>query len=85
MSALQNYVDQKNQWGAIFGDAPLSLALSADRQRIAGMLDSDLSPENLSCDGELSGAEQSRRYRVLRAAALELKAVDPTVKFYEFG
>jgi len=58
MSTLQNYVDQKNQWSAIFGDAPLSLALSADRQHIAGMLDSDLSPENLSCDGR---AQRCRR------------------------
>jgi hypothetical protein len=44
---------------------------------VAACLDSDLSPENLTCDGELSRAEIVRRHRVLTAAATELARVDP--------
>ena len=44
---LQAYVDQKNRWSKIFGGKPLSLAIAADRQKIADCIDSDLSPENL--------------------------------------
>jgi hypothetical protein len=49
------------------------------------MIDCKLSPENLSCDGELSRTEVNRRYRALTAAAKDLLELDPTVKFYEFA
>jgi hypothetical protein len=85
MSALTDYVEQKNRWNAIFGKAPLSLAIAADRQRIADMIDSDLSPENLTCDGELSRSAVNAKYRQLNMAAKQLLQVDPEVKFYEFS
>jgi hypothetical protein len=44
---------------------------------VAACLDSDLSPENLTCDGELSRAEIVQRHRVLTAAAAELARLDP--------
>jgi len=84
MSALTDFVEQHNRWNAIFGKAPLSLAIAADRQVIAGMIDSGLSPENLTCDGELSRAAVQRKYKQLTTAAAQLKKVDPDVKFYEF-
>ena len=56
-SAIEQYVDQKNKWADIFGGTKLSLLNAQDRQRIAQSLDADLSPENLTCDGELRGAE----------------------------
>jgi hypothetical protein len=85
---LQKYLDQKNQWNAIFGSKPM--VIGQDNQRIADMIDSELSPENLTCDGELSRAQVNRaqvnaRYRQLIAAATELRRLDPTVKFYEFS
>ena len=55
--AIEQYVDQKNQWAGMFGGKKLSLLNKEDRQRIADSLDADLSPENLTCDGELSAAE----------------------------
>ena len=60
---------------------------AAGRKRVAEMIDSDLSPENLSCDGELPRAEVNRRYRELTAAAKDLVKLDPTVAqyMYEFG
>jgi hypothetical protein len=56
----------------------------ADRQRIADSLDADLSPENLTCDGELPRAEVQKRYNFLTRAAKELKSFDPSVEMYGF-
>jgi hypothetical protein len=80
---LQKYLDQKNQWNSIFGGKPL--IIGQDNQRIAEMIDSDLSPENLTCDGELPRSQVQARFRQLTAAATELRSLDPTVKFYEFS
>jgi hypothetical protein len=80
---LQKYLDQKNQWNSIFGGKPL--VIGKDNQRIADMIDGDLSPENLTCDGELPRSQVQARYRQLTAAAQELRSLDPTVKFYEFS
>lgn len=85
MKQLQAYVDRKNSWGKLFGAKTLSLNNAADRQKIADSIDADLSPENLSCDGELSRSQVQARYRALTQAACELKALDPSVKFYEFA
>jgi hypothetical protein len=83
VKTLQKYLDRKNQWNAIFGGKPL--IVGQDNQRIAEMIDSDLSPENLTCDGELPRSQVQARYRELNAAATELRRLDPTVKFYEFS
>ena len=83
MKNLQKYLDQKNQWNAIFGGKPM--VIGRDNQRIADMIDGDLSPENLTCDGELSRSQVQTRYRTLTVAAKELKQLDPSVKFYEFA
>jgi hypothetical protein len=48
------------------------------------MIDAALSPENLTCDGELPRAEVNRRYKELMTAAKQLKKLDPSVKFYEY-
>lgn len=60
---------------------------AAGRLRVAKMIDCDLSPENLSCDGELPRAEVNRRYRELTGAAKDLIKLDPTMAqhMYEFG
>ena len=81
--AIEQYVDSKNAWRKIFGEKPLSLMF--DAQKIADMLDADLSPENLTCDGELRGAALQKKANQLRRAAAELKALYPNVKFYEFN
>ena len=87
ISTLEAYVEQENKWAQAFNKKakPLSLLNAADRQRIAESIDCRLSPENLSCDGELSRAETNRRYRMLTRCAEELLSIDPSVKFYEFG
>jgi hypothetical protein len=77
MRTLQAYVEQKNKWRAVFGSAPLSLASATDRQRIAETIDAELSPENLTCDGELSNTEVRARHKQLITAAKQLAELDP--------
>ena len=84
MQALQKFVDQKNHWNSFFKGTQYSLNTKADRQALADMIDSALSPENLTCDGELPRAEVNRRYKELMTAAKQLKKLDPAVKFYEY-
>lgn len=84
ISTLEQYVEQKNAWGRMFGSQPLSLLRAEDRQKIAESIDSDLSPENLTCDGELPRSQVQQRYRMLNRAAQELLSIDPSVTFYEY-
>ena len=84
MKALQNFVDQKNRWNSFFKGPQYTLNTAKDRQALADMIDSALSPENLTCDGELSRTEVNRRYKELMTAAKQLKQLDPSVKFYEY-
>lgn len=83
MKALAQFVKQRNQFNSVFGIAPLDLTVAADRQRIADIVDSALSPENLTCDGELSRSQVNARYKELTTVAKELKQLDPAVTFYE--
>ena len=77
MTALQAYIDQKNKWQKLFKGPHYEIQTAKGRRVVAACLDSDLSPENLTCDGELSRAEIVRRHRVLTAAATELARIDP--------
>lgn len=85
MKALQAYIDQKNKWNAIFKGRQYEITTAAGRQQVADSLDADLSPENLTCDGELPRSQVQSRYRALSAAARELQKLDASVKFYEFS
>ena len=88
MKALQAYIDRQNKWNAMFGNhTPYEVATAAGRKRVADMIDCALSPENLSCDGELSRTETNRRYRELTAAARDLVKLDPSMAqhMYDFG
>ena len=77
MKELTAYVEQANKWNAIFRGEQFTLATAEGRRRLAQKLDADLSPENLTCDGELSRAEVTRRYKTLTACALQLNKLDP--------
>ena len=85
MKALKAYLDRKNAYATIFGAKELTLTNATDRQKIADSIDSDLSPENLTCDGELPRSLVQARYKELTNAAKELKQLDPSVKFYEYS
>lgn len=82
---LEHFVEQENRMAGIFNSKTLSLLRAEDRQRIADMIDASLSPENLTCDGELSGRQVQQKYNYLTRCAQELLSIDPSVKFYEFS
>ena len=74
MKNLQAYIDQKNAWNTIFGQAPMTFPLSqTDADKIASTLDSDLSPENLHCDGEISATQAQRKYNYYGKVIKELE------------
>jgi len=83
MKDLNQYVAQKNSWNAMFKGRVYDLSIALDRQLIADALDADLSPENLTCDGELPRAQVIARAKFLNKAAEQLLKLDPTVKMYE--
>ena len=85
ISTLEQYVEQKNKWRSIFNQAPLSLLNGKDRQSIANSIDSELSPENLTCDGELRGSQVRAKQQYLFRCAEELISIDPSVTFYELS
>ena len=85
MKALEKFVKDKNHWNSFFKGEQYEIATQAGRQRVADMIDSALSPENLTCDGELPRTEVQRRYKELITAARQLKKLDPAVTFYEYS
>ena len=84
MRALQEFIAQKNHWNSFFKGEQYEITTAQGRQRVADMIDSSLSPENLTCDGELSASQVRARYKELSTAAKQLKRLDPSVKFYEY-
>ena len=85
ISTIEQYVERKNSFAKLFGTPALSLLRAEDRQKIADSIDAELSPENLTCDGELSRSQVQQRYNFLTRAAQELQSIDPSVTFYEFN
>ena len=84
ISTLEAWLDRQNQFNRVFNSPALSLLNAKDRQRIADKIDAALSPENLSCDGELPAREVQSRYKFLTRCAQELKSIDPSVEIYEY-
>jgi hypothetical protein len=87
MRNLTAYMKQKNEWTAIFNGYPYEVKTAEGRKRLALTIDSELSPENLTCDGELSRSQVNARYRQLTAAARDLIALDASTAqyMYEFS
>ena len=89
MKALNALIKQENAWSSIFNGkfVPYEVVTVGGRERVAKMIDAKLSPENLSCDGELPIAQVRARYRALTAAAQDLVRLDPSMAqfMYEFG
>jgi len=82
ISTLEHYVERKNAWLALFNSDPLSLLDSKDRVKIAKSLDSDLSPENLTCDGELRGTALRNRQAYLTRCVDELLSIDSSCNYF---
>ncbi len=85
ISNLEQYVERKNSWGRIFNSKQLSLLNAKDRQSIANSIDADMSPENLTCDGELPASQVRARVKYLTSCAEQLLTIDSNVTFSEMG
>ena len=88
MKALNALIKQENAWASIFNNhTAYEVATAQGRERVAKRIDAKLSPENLSCDGELPMSQVRARYRSLTAAAQDLVRLDPSMAqfMYEFG
>ena len=58
MKNLKAYVESKNQWNALFGIAPMTFPLSqSNANSLMDSIASELSPENLHCDGEITARQ----------------------------
>lgn len=75
MQNITAYVKRINVFSRVTGRPGLSLDSAADRKQIAEGLECDLSPENLTCDGELSAAQVRQRAKFLNACVKELAAI----------
>jgi site-specific recombinase XerD len=84
LSTIEAYVEQKNAFRKLFKQPEFSLLRASDRQYIASMLDSDISPENITCDGERAPSQVRQLYAFYTRAAQELKSIDGDLVFAEF-
>jgi len=83
MKALNEYVEGRNRIRALFKQRPLDLSKAKDRQQLADDISCSLSPENLSCDGELPRSVIQKKYLMLTRVRQQLERLDPQVSFYE--
>jgi hypothetical protein len=75
MRKLQKFIQDQNQWNAIFGTAPITFPLTQKNvDDLAKSIDSKLSPENLNCDGERPYKEAIRIGNYLNDVLDELNA-----------
>ena len=75
MQTLKKFINDNNRWIALFNKQGITFPLTqADADDLARTLDSQLSPENLHCDGEISVAQANKKYRFLATVCSELEA-----------
>ena len=83
MKALNDYVEGRNRIRALFKQRPLSLDSAKDRQQLADDISCSLSPENLTCDGEIPRSVVQRKWQMLTRVRQQLQKLDSAVTFYE--
>ena len=74
MKNLQHYIDNRNQWNSFFPNSK-TITFPLDQNTVndlARSLDSDLSPENLHCDGEISHVQAQNKYNYYGRVIKEL-------------
>jgi hypothetical protein len=74
MKNLEAYVEQKNAWNKIFSIESINFPLSqANANELMNMVASELSPENLHCDGEASISHVRAKHKQLTTVQRELE------------
>lgn len=76
MQNLKTFIEQQNRWNAIFGKPAMNFQglTQNEIKDLARSIDSQLSPENLHCDGEISASQARSKYRSLMAVVKDLEA-----------
>lgn len=72
---LDMYIESKNKWRRVFNQPELVRATLTPKQArdLLDEIECDLSPENLTCDGELRGAALIKKTKMLRGALAALE------------
>lgn len=83
MKELKEFVERENKWAQIFGNT-VEIQTAKGRKDVASRIDCALSPENLSCDGELTRAQVNAKFKFLTRAAEQLMKLDPSVEIHEY-
>ena len=86
--SLAKYLEQQNFSRKYFNKLPplsISTMTLSDANELAESMSAAWSPENLTCDGELSRAEVQRKARMLRQAAYELMIQFPDLTIPEWS
>lgn len=83
MKEIYRYLDERNSARRWFDLPKLSLDRPQDLRILAELVEGDLSPENLTCDGELPRAVVIERRTYLIAVAKQIKQRDPSIQFWE--
>ena len=75
MKHLNEYISQKNRWKRLTGKPELRIEAINQREAedLFRSLACDLSPENLTCDGELRGSALQRKAAMLKGAVRDLE------------
>lgn len=71
---LAKYVEGKNWARRLFGEPQLDVnnLTARDITELLDRIEGDLSPENLTCDGELRGAKLKAKHTMILGAQREL-------------
>jgi hypothetical protein len=83
VAELFQYLDQMNQVNRLFNRPDYDLNRRQDRSRIASKVEADLSPENLTMDGELPRDEVNRRRKFLTLVQKQLELVEQHEAIHE--
>jgi hypothetical protein len=75
---IPKYFQDKLAFDKLFGDKALGEPTKENAMKWAKRVYCELSPENLTCDGELSRAQVNARYRALMDAIKYLNKVAGT-------
>lgn len=80
MKRLTKFVSEKNLWNNMFGREVMDLSKLDNTlaQTLFNMLEGDLSPENLCCDGELPHAQVLTKAKLLNGAVADLNKLGYT-------
>lgn len=81
--SLKKFIEQRNVFNKMFNYPVLDIndLSHEDYQSLANDIGMALSPENLTCDGELRGAKLQAKAKMLHKAQAELEALGYEVEY----